>query len=59
MYSEPLEATFLDEDGTERPYVMGCYGIGISRIMAAVVEQFHDDAGLVLAEGAGARSRSW
>ncbi len=45
-YSEPLKATFVDEDGTEQPYVMGCYGIGISRILAAVAEQFHDDAGL-------------
>jgi prolyl-tRNA synthetase len=45
-YSEPLKATFLDEDGTEQPYVMGCYGIGISRILAAVAEQYHDDAGL-------------
>jgi prolyl-tRNA synthetase len=45
-YSEPLKTTFVDEDGMERPYVMGCYGIGISRILAAVAEQFHDDAGL-------------
>src|SRR5205823_6331309 len=47
-YSEPLKATFLDEDGTEQPYLMGCYGIGISRIMAAVAEQYHDDDGLTL-----------
>ncbi len=45
-YSEPLKATFVDEDGTEQPYVMGCYGIGISRIMAASAEQLHDGAGL-------------
>jgi prolyl-tRNA synthetase len=45
-YSTPLKATFVDEDGTEQPYVMACYGIGISRIMAAAAEQFHDDAGL-------------
>ncbi|HJP67082.1 MAG TPA: proline--tRNA ligase [Actinomycetota bacterium] len=45
-YSEPLHATFLDEDGTAQPYVMGCYGIGISRTLAAVAEQYHDDAGL-------------
>ncbi|HYF11896.1 MAG TPA: His/Gly/Thr/Pro-type tRNA ligase C-terminal domain-containing protein, partial [Actinomycetota bacterium] len=44
----PLEARFIDEDGTERPYLMGSYGIGISRILAAAVEQFHDDAGLRL-----------
>jgi prolyl-tRNA synthetase len=47
-YSEPLEATFIDEDGSRKPYVMGCYGIGISRILAAAVEQFHDDGGIRL-----------
>ena len=47
-YSAPLGATFIDEDGSERPYLMGSYGIGISRILAAAVEQFHDDAGLRL-----------
>ncbi|HJR97794.1 MAG TPA: proline--tRNA ligase [Actinomycetota bacterium] len=46
-YSAPLEATFQDEDGTQKPYVMGSYGIGISRILAAVVEQHHDDQGIV------------
>jgi prolyl-tRNA synthetase len=46
-YSEPLAATFQDEDGELRPFVMGCYGIGVSRIMAAVVEQHHDEAGIV------------
>jgi prolyl-tRNA synthetase len=47
VYSEPLACTFVDEDGSVRPYQMGCYGIGISRILAAVVEQRHDDAGIV------------
>ena len=47
-YSAPLEATFVDEDGSERLYQMGSHGIGISRILAAAVEQFHDDAGLRL-----------
>jgi prolyl-tRNA synthetase len=47
-YSQPLKATFVDEDGTEQPYVMGCYGIGVSRIVAAAAEQFNDDAGLKL-----------
>jgi len=46
-YSAPLEATFQDEDGSQKPYVMGSYGIGITRIMAAAVEQHHDDAGIV------------
>jgi prolyl-tRNA synthetase len=46
-YSEPLGATFVDEDGTERHYVMGCYGIGVSRIVASVAEQHLDEQGLV------------
>jgi prolyl-tRNA synthetase len=46
-YSEPLGATYQAEDGSQKPYVMGSYGIGISRIMAAEVEQHHDDAGIV------------
>src|SRR5207248_905041 len=47
-YSRPLGATFADEDGQERHFQMGCYGIGISRIVAAVAEQCHDEAGLKL-----------
>ena len=46
-YSEPLGATYQAEDGSQRPYVMGSYGIGITRIMAAAVEQHHDDAGMI------------
>ncbi len=45
-YSGPLEATFVDEDGSVRPYQMGSHGIGISRILASVAEQYHDEAGL-------------
>ena len=45
-YSEPLEATFLDEDSTEKPLIMGSYGIGPARTMAAIVEQHHDDDGI-------------
>ena len=45
-YSEPLGATFLDEDGDEKPLVMGSYGIGPGRIMAALVEQRHDEHGI-------------
>jgi prolyl-tRNA synthetase len=45
-YSKPLKATFVDEDGTEQPYQMGSYGIGITRIVAAAAEQFNDQAGL-------------
>ena len=46
-YSEALGATFLDEDGKEKPVVMGCYGIGITRTMAAVIEQHHDERGII------------
>jgi prolyl-tRNA synthetase len=46
FYSEPLAAAFLDEDGQEKPLVMGSYGIGPGRIMAAVVEQHHDAHGI-------------
>jgi prolyl-tRNA synthetase len=45
-FSGPLEATFLDDDGTERTMVMGCYGIGPGRVMAASVEQHHDEHGI-------------
>ncbi len=45
-YSVPFGATFLDEDGEEKPLVMGSYGIGPGRTMAAIVEQHHDDAGI-------------
>jgi prolyl-tRNA synthetase len=45
-YSAPLEATYLDEQGKQRPIQMGCYGIGPGRIIAAAVEQSHDDAGI-------------
>jgi prolyl-tRNA synthetase len=46
-YSEPMGATFLDEDGKEKPFVMGSYGIGPGRVMAAAVEQHHDEHGIV------------
>jgi prolyl-tRNA synthetase len=45
-YSIPLGATFLDEDGTEKPVIMGSYGIGPARTMAAIVEQHHDERGI-------------
>jgi prolyl-tRNA synthetase len=45
-YSEPLGATYLDEQGRERPVVMGSYGIGPARIVAAAIEQFHDEQGI-------------
>jgi prolyl-tRNA synthetase len=46
FYSVPLDATFLDEDGQEKPLVMGSYGIGPARTMAAVIEQRHDEQGI-------------
>jgi prolyl-tRNA synthetase len=46
-FSEPLGARFLDEDGQERPLIMGSYGIGPARVMAAIVEQRHDDKGII------------
>jgi prolyl-tRNA synthetase len=45
-YSQPLEATFVDEDGTEKPLIGGSYGVGPGRVMAALVEQHHDDRGI-------------
>ncbi len=46
-YSEALKCTFLDESGKQRPMEMGCYGIGITRIVAAAIEQNHDDRGII------------
>ena len=46
-YSEPLGATFLDEDGIEKPLIGGSYGIGPARIMAAAIEQSHDENGII------------
>jgi prolyl-tRNA synthetase len=46
-YSEPLGANYLDEDGAEHPIVMGCYGIGPARTVAAAIEQHADDRGIV------------
>ena len=47
FYSAPLGATFLDEDGKEKPLLGGSYGIGLARTMAAIVEQRHDENGIV------------
>lgn len=45
-YSAALNATFTDENGEDKPLVMGCYGIGVSRLLAAVVEQYNDEKGI-------------
>ena len=46
-YSEAMKAEFLDEQGQSRPMMMGCYGIGVSRIVAAAIEQKNDDKGII------------
>jgi prolyl-tRNA synthetase len=46
-YSETMGATFLNDNGRERPMIMGCYGIGIGRTAAAAIEQNHDEAGII------------
>lgn len=46
-YSKALKAYYLDENGKEKPIVMGCYGIGVGRTMAAAVEQNHDEHGII------------
>lgn len=46
-YSEALHATFLDNQGKSHPFVMGCYGIGVTRTVAASIEQNHDDDGII------------
>ena len=45
-YSSAMEATYLDPDGKAKPLIMGCYGIGVNRIMAAAIEAFHDENGI-------------
>lgn len=46
-YSAPLEAAFLDPNGQRQTMIMGCYGIGVSRVLSAVIEQNHDDHGII------------
>ncbi len=46
-YSESMQATFQDSDGVEKPFVMGCYGVGVSRVVAAAIEQNHDENGII------------
>ena len=46
-YSEAMNATFLDEDGKPKPFEMGCYGIGVTRILGAAIEQNFDDKGMI------------
>lgn len=46
-YSDALNCIYLDKDGKENPMIMGCYGIGVSRTVAAIIEQYHDDDGII------------
>ena len=46
-YSEAMKATFIDENGKEQPFLMGCYGIGITRTMASIIEQHNDENGII------------
>jgi prolyl-tRNA synthetase len=46
-YSASMGATYLDEDGVAKPFVMGCYGLGVSRTVAAIIEQHNDEDGIV------------
>jgi len=47
FFSQRMGATFLDRDGTQRPILMGCYGIGLGRLLAAAIEQHHDEKGII------------
>lgn len=50
-YSQAMGANFLDQTGKSKPFVMGCYGIGISRLLAAIIEQNHDERGCIWPKG--------
>jgi len=46
-YSEKMDVKYLDRDGKLKPFIMGCYGIGVTRMMSAVIEQMHDGKGII------------
>jgi prolyl-tRNA synthetase len=46
-YSESMGATFLDRDGAAKPFIMGCYGLGVTRTVAAAIEAFNDESGII------------
>ncbi|MED7788473.1 proline--tRNA ligase [Francisella sp. 19X1-34] len=50
VYSKPMNATVIGQDGKSKPILMGCYGFGVSRVMAAAIEQSHDDKGIIWPE---------
>ncbi len=45
-YSDSMKAHFLDENGKSQPFIMGCYGMGVNRVLAAAIESFHDESGI-------------
>ena len=47
VFTEKLDATFLDQEGSQRPIIMGCYGIGVGRLLASAIEQNYDDKGIL------------
>jgi len=47
LYSKKMQANFTDKDGKEKPFMMGCYGIGVPRLMAAIIEANHDEKGII------------
>lgn len=47
IYSEKMNGTYLDENGKAKSYIMGCYGIGVSRLIAAIIEQNNDENGII------------
>ena len=49
-YSKPMNAVYTDENGELKPYIMGCYGIGVTRVAAAAIEKYHDDWGIMWPE---------
>jgi len=50
FYSETLGALYLDQNGRQQPIIMGCYGIGVGRLLAAAIEQNHDEKGMIFPE---------
>ncbi|MBD3790189.1 MAG: proline--tRNA ligase [Campylobacterales bacterium] len=58
-YSDPLGCNFLDENGKSVPMVMGTYGIGVSRLLAAIIEQHHDDSGCIWTKESAPFDRIW
>lgn len=49
-YSKAMDATFIDKEGKKKPIVMGCYGIGVGRLMTAIIEVYHDKKGIIWPE---------